>query len=180
MLTDDDGHTVDRTRAPGANDMQLRLIDLDQEGVWAELVYPSIGIWTSSIHDPDLLAAGCRAINDWAIEFQRLSPRYVCTATIPLLTRRHAVAEIERAAELGLPRRVPLGRAARPTSDWNDATWEPVWAALAETGLVRRRSTSAPSRTTRARPRRATTAARAARCSTTWRPRTAASGRSPS
>lgn len=122
-------------RAPGANDMALRLGDLDQEGVWAELVYPSIGIWMSSIRDPDLLAAGCRAINDWAIEFQRFSPRYVPTATIPLLTTTTAVAEIERAASEGF--RAAYFSVAPPTAeDWNDELWEPVWAALDDTGLV--------------------------------------------
>jgi hypothetical protein len=47
-------------RAPGANDKALRLLDLDQEGVWAELIYPSLGIWTSSIRDPLLLSAGAK------------------------------------------------------------------------------------------------------------------------
>ncbi len=59
-LKDENGLTV-AERAPGANDMKLRLVDLDQEGIWAELVYPSIGIWMSSIADPKLLAAGCAA-----------------------------------------------------------------------------------------------------------------------
>ncbi len=57
QLTDEQGRTVPE-RAPGANDPTLRLLDLDEEGIWAELIYPSVGIWTSSIRDPDLLAAG--------------------------------------------------------------------------------------------------------------------------
>lgn len=135
LLTDEEGRTVSE-RAPGANDMALRLKDLDGEGIWAELVFPSIGIWTSSIQDPDLLAAGSRAINDWAIEYQRFSPRYVCTATIPLLTADSAVAEIERVAGLGF--KAAYFSVAPPTGvgDWNTDGWEPVWAALAETGLV--------------------------------------------
>lgn len=133
-MVDADGHTVSE-RAPGANDMRLRLTDLDAEGVWAELVYPSIGIWTASIHDADLLAAGCRAINDWAIGFQEFSPRYVCTATIPLLDTERAVAEIERAAGLGF--HAAYFSVAPPTEeDWNHERWEPVWATLAETDLV--------------------------------------------
>jgi hypothetical protein len=55
----------------------------------------------SSIQDPKLLAAGCAAINDWAFEYQRFDPRYVCTATIPLLDAEHAVAEIHRVAGIG-------------------------------------------------------------------------------
>jgi predicted TIM-barrel fold metal-dependent hydrolase len=134
MMVDADGRTVTE-RAPGANDMRLRLLDLDDEGVWAELVYPSIGIWMSSIRDPELLAAGCRAINDWAIEFEEFSPRYVCTATIPLLSTETAVAEIERAAGLGF--HAAYFSVAPPTDDdWHHERWEPVWATLAATGLV--------------------------------------------
>ena len=72
--------------APGANDPKLRLVDLDDEGVWAELIYPSIGDLGVSIRDPNCSPRACMVINDWAIEFQRHSPRFVCTATIPLLT----------------------------------------------------------------------------------------------
>jgi predicted TIM-barrel fold metal-dependent hydrolase len=134
-LLDDDGKSV-MGRAPGSNDKALRLLDLDAEGVWAELCYPSIGIWTSSIHDPHLLEAGSRAINDWAIEHQRHSLRYVCTATIPLLTVDGALREIARAAGLGFhavyfPVAPPAG-----AEDWTSDIWEPVWAALSEAGLV--------------------------------------------
>ena len=31
------------TRAPGANDPKLRLVDLDEEGIWGEVIYPSLG-----------------------------------------------------------------------------------------------------------------------------------------
>lgn len=134
-LTDDEGRTVSE-RAPGANDKALRLVDLDGEGIWAELVYPSIWVWMSSITDPDLLAAGCRAINDWAIEYQRFSPRYVCTATIPLLTAEHAVAEVTRAAELGFHAGYFSVTPGLGVRDWNDDMWEPVWAAMADAGMV--------------------------------------------
>lgn len=133
-LTDEQGRTVS-DRAPGANDKALRLEDLDQEGIWAELVYPSIGIWTASILDPELLAAGARAINDWAIEYQRFSARYVCTATIPFLSLETAVAEVERAAGMGF-HAASLPVAPGGADDWHAPSWEPLWAALAETGLV--------------------------------------------
>ncbi|MCU1346072.1 MAG: amidohydrolase 2 [Acidimicrobiia bacterium] len=129
------GKTVDE-RAPNANDPKLRLTDLDQEGIWAELVYPSIGIWTSSINDPGLLREGMAAINNWAIGYQQVSPRYVCTASIPLLNPEDAVAEIERTAALGFkaaffPVTPPPG-----VGDWHTPVWEPVYAALESTGTV--------------------------------------------
>ncbi len=133
-MVDENGKNVFE-RAPGANDPVLRLKDLDDEGVWAEVVYPSIGIWTSSIEDPALLAAGARALNDWSISYQESSPRYVCTATIPLLDPADAAAEIHRSSEMGFTAGffsvVPAGG-----DDWNYPSWEPVWRALSDTGMV--------------------------------------------
>ncbi len=123
-------------RAPGANDPTLRLKDLDEEGIWAEVIYPSLGIWAFNIKDPLLLREGVRVLNDWALDFQNHSSRYICCASVPLLDVNDAVAEIERAASCGfhagfLPVRPPFGR-----PPWQDPEWDPMWAAFAETGLV--------------------------------------------
>jgi predicted TIM-barrel fold metal-dependent hydrolase len=134
-LRDEDGKTVDE-RAPGANDPTLRLKDLDQEGVWAELVYPSIGIWASSINDPVLLREGTVAINDWSIEFQKISPRYVCTSSLPLLVVQDAVAEVERAAGLGFKAAFFPVSPSSEVGDWHMPGWEPLWSAMEETGTV--------------------------------------------
>ena len=113
-----------------------RIKDLDDEGIWAEVCYPSLGIWTFNVRTPRVVREGCRALNDWAIEFQHHSPRFVCAASIPLLDVDDAVAEIKRADEDGfkcgfLPTRPPFGR-----PDWHDEEWDPLWAAFAETGMV--------------------------------------------
>jgi predicted TIM-barrel fold metal-dependent hydrolase len=123
-------------RAPGANDPVRRLQDLDQEGIWAEVIYPSLGMWSGSITDPHLLRAGTRATNDWAIEFQHHSPRYVCTASLPLLVLDDAVEELERAATLGfravyLPTRPPHGQ-----DPYHAESWERLWAAAESAGMV--------------------------------------------
>src|SRR5262245_4345572 len=123
-------------RAPGAFDPQQRLVDLDHEGIWGEAIYPSLGTWTFNIRTPELAQVGCRISNDFFIEFQRQSPRYVVAASIPLLDVRDTVAEIQRAAALGFklvffPVRPPMHR---PT--WQHDDWGPVWAALEEQGLV--------------------------------------------
>jgi predicted TIM-barrel fold metal-dependent hydrolase len=123
-------------RAPGAFDPQLRLVDLDAEGIWAEAIYPSLGTWTFNIRTPELVREGCRISNDFFIAFQRQSPRYVVAASIPLLDVGDAVAEIRRAAGLGFklvffPVRPPMQKPA-----WQHDEWDPVWAALEEHGLV--------------------------------------------
>src|ERR1700722_17386950 len=54
-------------RVIGGNDPVARLKDLDDEGVWGEVMYPSLGIWTFNVRTPKVVKEGCRAMNDWAI-----------------------------------------------------------------------------------------------------------------
>ena len=134
-LTDENGMTVSE-RAPGANDPYLRLKDLDQEGIWAELIFPSIGIWSSSIRDRELLKAGMEAINNWSIGYQAISPRYVCTASIPLLDPADAAAEIRRSSALGFKAGFFSVSPPGDVDNFNSAVWDPAWAACADTGMV--------------------------------------------
>jgi predicted TIM-barrel fold metal-dependent hydrolase len=135
-LDEDRDEGEGQPRAPGAFDPVLRLRDLDQEGIWAEAIYPSLGIWTFNIRTPELVREGCRISNDFFIEFQRTSPRYVVAASIPLLDVDDAVAEITRVARLGFklaffPVQPPVDR-----PPWQHEAWDPVWSALDDTGLV--------------------------------------------
>lgn len=118
------------------NDPAHRLQDLDDEGIWAEVIYPSLGIWTFNIRTAEVVKAGARVLNDFALDFQNHSPRFVCCASIPLLDIDDAVAEIRHASHRGfaagfLPTTPPAGR-----PDWADEEWDPMWAAFAETGMV--------------------------------------------
>ena len=38
-------------RAPGARDISKRMVDLNQEGIWAELVFPSLGVEAVNSHE---------------------------------------------------------------------------------------------------------------------------------
>jgi predicted TIM-barrel fold metal-dependent hydrolase len=123
-------------RAPGAMDPVKRLIDLDQEGIWAEAIYPSLGTWTFNIRTPEIVKIGCQVSNDFFIEFQQKSPRYVVAASIPLLDVDDTVAEIKRASNLGFklgffPVKPPTAKPSYTAEEWH-----PVWAALEETGMV--------------------------------------------
>jgi predicted TIM-barrel fold metal-dependent hydrolase len=131
-LDEDEG----QARAPGAMDPVKRLIDLDQEGIWAEAIYPSLGTWTFNIRTPEIVKIGCEVSNDFFIEFQQKSPRYVVAASIPLLDVDDTVAEIKRASNLGFklgffPVKPPTAKPSYTAEEWH-----PVWAALEETGMV--------------------------------------------
>lgn len=125
-------------RAPGANNPALRMKDLDEEGIWGEVTFPSIGIWASSIQSPDLLDAGVKALNDWAHEYiMKASPRLVPTASLALLDIDDAVREVERVAELGfrtafLPTAPPVGQDPYNLIE----TWDPLWTALERNNMV--------------------------------------------
>jgi len=125
-------------RPPGSRDVRLRLADLDEEGIWGEVVYPSIGLWSTLIEDPQLIRDAAHAENEWLVsEIQGAAPdRLVCAALMPMLDVADAVAEAQHAADVGLhvvslPTGNPPG-----TKDWNDDSWEPLWAAAEEARMV--------------------------------------------
>ncbi len=133
------GMTIEQVsnRPPGSGDVRQRLRDLDEEGIWGEVTFPSLGMWASAIRDPELLREGSKALNDWAFaELHGTSSRLVPTATLPLLVAADAVAELQRCASAGyraafLPTIPPQGRPL-----WNDPEWDPLWAAADETDVV--------------------------------------------
>lgn len=126
---------TDAMRPPGAQDVALRMQDLDEQGVWGEVVFPSRGFWISNMIDQVLARECARAWNDWcASDIMSYSPRLVPTAVVSALDTEDAVTELQRAAQLGfkavyLPATPPDGR------PYNSDAWEPLWAAAAEAGV---------------------------------------------
>ncbi len=125
-------------RPPGSRDINARLKDLDGEGIWAEVVYPSLGLWNPLIKDPELVRVACRAENEWiASEIQGVAPnRLVPTAQLPLLTVEHAIAELEHVAEIGLHAVCLPSGLPSYLDDYHKDSWEPLWALAEEAGIV--------------------------------------------
>jgi predicted TIM-barrel fold metal-dependent hydrolase len=124
-------------KAPGARDLDLRLKDLDNEGIWAEVVFPSLGMWASSFRTPEVLREAMRVSNDWALsEIIGKSPRYVPTAQVSTLDMDDAVNELKRVAGMGF-KAVFLPVSPHPLQkDYNDDSWEPFWTVAEDAGLV--------------------------------------------
>ncbi len=115
----------------------VRLEHLDDQGVWGEVVYPSLGLWYGQIDDPHLVAEAAKVLNDHVHdELIRTSPRFVPTATLPLQSLELSIAEVQRCAELGFLAVFLPTEPATTQPYWNDDHWEPLWAAVAEAGLV--------------------------------------------
>ncbi len=128
----------------GCWDPQARLADMDLDGVWASLHYPSLiagfaGSNFSRCSDPELGLACVRAWNDWHIE-EWVGPRAdrFIPLQLPWLSDPDvAAAEIRRNAERGfravsfLEQPVDLGLPSLHTRHW-----DPFLAACQETGTV--------------------------------------------
>lgn len=137
--TDESGKTIaELVSERGAKSLEGRLRDLDQEGIWGEVVYASLGLWESLITDRSMIRDVARLQNDYlASEVAEASGhRLVPTASLPLLDVDDAVAEVQHAAAIGLkcvsvPTGLPKGAPALNRDDW-----EPFWAACEDTGMV--------------------------------------------
>src|SRR5689334_14688433 len=81
-----------------------RLADMDAEGVDVQIIYPTVGgqLLGREFKDPELLAACCRAYNDWSAAYCDAAPaRLRWAAMLPLQAPALAIAEARRAAERG-------------------------------------------------------------------------------
>jgi predicted TIM-barrel fold metal-dependent hydrolase len=120
----DDGHF----RA-GGWDPDQRVRDLDEDGVWGEVLYPTIALFAYMIPDPELRWESCRAYNDWLAEtFGSVSNRFAGAAMVSPNEVDLAVAEIERVAKLGL-KSVMLPMNPPPDRPYNLDLYDPLWAA---------------------------------------------------
>ncbi|MGE0881066.1 MAG: amidohydrolase family protein [Acidimicrobiia bacterium] len=122
----------------GAGDIESRLRDLDDEGVWAEVVYDSLGLWSSMIEDKELLRTVNRAENEWkaATIVAKSNGRLVPTAQVPMIDMDFAVAELEHAASVGLKAVSMSTGVPDGVDDYNREYWEPFWSVCEETGMV--------------------------------------------
>jgi len=88
----------------GGFDPHARIKDMDIDSIDAAFLYPTTGLTSGAIEDPDLAAAACRAYNRWIAEFCSYHPdRLFGVAMLPMQSVEHAAAELKFAREsLGL------------------------------------------------------------------------------
>ena len=120
---------------PGSWDPQARLADMDQDGIWADVLY---GGGPSRFDDPELRAYCTQRYNDWLFELERASGgRLVGVPLIPinggiedgLAELRRVLAKGARAAQVDA---FPDNVGAPP---YSDPVWEPLWSAIEEAGV---------------------------------------------
>jgi len=85
-------------RREGGRDPEVRLRVLDDEGIDAAVLYPSVGLMFGLLEHPDIAAALCAAYNDWLARYCATdAKRLIGVALLPQHDPRLAAAELERA-----------------------------------------------------------------------------------
>ena len=99
------GRTYETMR-PGSFDPKARLVDMDIDGVYAQVLYPSVTLAGAQLYadagEPELQLACVRAYNDWLLEFcEGSGGRLVPQAVMPATNADDVLAEAQRVVALG-------------------------------------------------------------------------------
>lgn len=131
----------DATRNLVGADPAQRLLDMDADGIDAEIIFPNKGLSMWATADGEFAQAQCRVWNEWAWETfgaynDRMSPM-ACLATADL---EGSIREIHRVAKLGfrgltLPAKPIWGAHDARHANYNLPVFDPLWAAVEEVGL---------------------------------------------
>jgi predicted TIM-barrel fold metal-dependent hydrolase len=134
-------------RHEGNREMAVRLRDMDADGIAADVIFHGsqdgmpipffgIGIGGFGEVDRELAPVGIRIYNRWLSEFISGEPhRHVGVAQVPIWDVDLAVKEVEWARDAGL-RSINLPGIRDEIPPYNQAFWEPLWAACEERGMT--------------------------------------------
>ena len=79
----------------GGFDPHERIKDLDLDGIDAAFLYPSIGLFSGSVTNPELAWAMCWAYNRWLADYCALYPdRLFPVAMLPMQSIDYAIVEM--------------------------------------------------------------------------------------
>jgi len=129
---------------PGCYDIHARIADMDLNGVWASLCFPSLvagfcGAVFSRSADPELGLACLRAWNDWHLEvWAGTYPERIIPLQLPWLADvALAAGEVRRNAERGFKAvSFPEFPAQLGLPSIFSGAWDPFFAACEETETV--------------------------------------------
>lgn len=124
------------TMRPGSFETKARLADMDADGIYAQILYPSVTLKGAKIYsdERELQLACVRAYNEWLLEFcEGSGGRLIGQAIVPTTGLDDAVAEVEWAMEHGHKGAVI---SSFPNGDLDPAPEDDrFWALCEEAGL---------------------------------------------
>jgi len=130
-LSEEEAAAAEAERVAAASP-DVRLDMMRTDGINAEIVFPTIGLYAWDISNPMAGAAACQVYNDWILEQIGGHDRIKVSTMIPTWDVDTAIAEIERMGAVDSVGGLLLPLVGTP--EWNMPQWEPMWAAIAATG----------------------------------------------
>jgi predicted TIM-barrel fold metal-dependent hydrolase len=126
---------------PACYDAHARVKHMDEEGIYAQVLYPNVGGFGSGrfiqLADAELRLACVRAYNDFLTEWASVAPeRLIAVTALPFWDVQESVREIQRCAAMG-HRAVLFGSQPQTFGQPHlaDPYWDPIWAVAQEAGL---------------------------------------------
>ena len=120
----------------GGDYPDARLEWMDQEGIDACIIYPTLAAGHAYHPDVEMATQAIRGLNRWAADFaahapQRLKPCFM----LPWHDPKRALAELDGALKLGM--RVAFS-APMPSRQhrWSDRAYDPLWKALQDNDVT--------------------------------------------
>ena len=126
----------DRERR-GVREIPGRLLDMQLDGIDAEIVFPSLGLWLYCLDDPEAEAASCKVYNDWNNQyFSGHLDTFVRCGVLPVLDFSNTLEEIRRLASLGFTAAMLPAVTPPNVPKYNDEKWDPIFNLAGELGIV--------------------------------------------
>jgi len=113
-----------------------RLQDMDEQGVDVQVCYPTAAgqMLGREFRDTKLLAACCRAYNNWAAEYAAAAPdRIKWAALLPMQDVEEAIKEAHRADKIGCVSYYVRPNPVRDRTIWADE-YLPLWSEVEQIG----------------------------------------------
>lgn len=117
---------------PGAYDPDARLKVLVEEGVDAEVIYPTVGLVMFTIRDLELRHACLQAYNNFMADFSAAHPAVLkAVCLVDLSDVEWSAQEMRRCAKIGL-RGAMITNETSSLARWASPDLDPIWAAAEE------------------------------------------------
>jgi len=115
---------------------ESRLDDMDAQGVDVQILFPTVTgqMLGREFRDPKLLAACCRAYNNWAADYVSTMPyRLKWAAVLPMQDVEEAIKEAHRTAQNGCVSYFVRPNPVRGRTIWSD-DYLPLWNEVERIG----------------------------------------------
>jgi len=108
-----------------------RLEDQDKDGIGAEILYPSLGMYLASHDDPEYKSAMFGGYNEWLTEYCSVDPdRLIALGQTAMITPEQGVKDLQQMKKLGMKGVLMPGYPV--IDDYDSRIYDPFWEAAVD------------------------------------------------